>query len=143
MDDVIEKKNATQLVDQALAQAAAGRPPVGGFPHFAEGLRRGGIRRNRWYVPAALSLYETEAGPVVKQGDSLIDAATAVADFDGDAVVAAIRSDQAGDSTFPEFLAAIWAAGVFEYEVDFEGRTCTYFGADRAERYVEAYTAVR
>jgi uncharacterized protein YbcV (DUF1398 family) len=127
------------LVREALAKATAERPAVGGFPQFAEALRVGGIRRNRWYVPAALSLYETEAGPAVMQGGSLIDGAAPVADFDPGAVVAAIRADQAGESTFPEFLAAIWAAGVFEYEVDLDARTCTYFGADRADHYLESY----
>jgi uncharacterized protein YbcV (DUF1398 family) len=132
---------AVELIGEALARAAAERPAVGGFPQFADSLRRAGIRRNRWYVPAALALYETEAGPAVMQGASLIDGAAPIGDFDPQALVVAIRADQAGESTFPEFLAAIWAAGVFEYEVDFTARSCTYFGADRGERYVERYPA--
>jgi uncharacterized protein YbcV (DUF1398 family) len=90
-------------------------------------------------VPAALALYETAAGPAVMKGTSLIDGAAPISDFDPEALVAAIRADQAGEATFPEFLAAIWAAGVLEYEVDLTARTCTYLGADRADRYVEAY----
>lgn len=127
------------LVGEALKKAVAERPAVGGFPHFAEVLRQAGIRRNRWYVPATLAVYETEAGPAVMQGESLIDGAAPISEFDPVTLVAAIRADQAGEATFPEFLAAIWAAGVFEYEVDLTARTCTYFGADRSDRYVEAY----
>ena len=37
-----------ELVVEALARATASRPAVGGFPQFAESLRRAGIRRNRW-----------------------------------------------------------------------------------------------
>jgi uncharacterized protein YbcV (DUF1398 family) len=132
---------AVRLVGEAIETAIAERPAVGGFPQFAETLRRAGIRRNRWYVPAALAIYETEAGPAVMQGDSLIDGAASVSEFDPAALVAAIRADQAGEATFPEFLAAIWAAGVFEYEVDLTDRTCTYFGVDRCDSYVEAYAA--
>jgi uncharacterized protein YbcV (DUF1398 family) len=44
-------------------------------------------------------------------------------------------------STFPEFLAASWSAGVVRYDVDFIARTCTYYGAD-GDEYVESYPAV-
>ena len=57
------------------------------------------------------------------------------------ALIAALRTDQAGNSSFPEFLQATWLAGVISYGVDFEARTCTYFGASD-EKYVESYPAV-
>jgi uncharacterized protein YbcV (DUF1398 family) len=49
--------------------------------------------------------------------------------------------DQAGESTFPEFLNASWRAGVVRYEVDLEGRTVAYQGCN-GEEYKEAYPAV-
>ena len=61
--------------------------------------------------------------------------------FDRAALIAALRTDQAGNSTFPEFLAASWRAGVVRYEVDFIGRAVTYYGAN-GEEYVEQYPAV-
>jgi uncharacterized protein YbcV (DUF1398 family) len=61
--------------------------------------------------------------------------------FDREALIAAIRVDQAGESTFPEFLAASWGAGVVRYEVDFAARTVRYLGCN-GEQYVEAYPAV-
>jgi len=61
--------------------------------------------------------------------------------FDGDALIAALRTDQAGNSTFPEFLAASWRAGVVRYDVDFAARTVAYYGCN-GEEYVEAYPAV-
>jgi uncharacterized protein YbcV (DUF1398 family) len=52
-----------------------------------------------------------------------------------------LRTDQAGESTFPEFLAASWRAGVVRYDVDFEARTVAYYGCN-GEEYVEAYPIV-
>jgi uncharacterized protein YbcV (DUF1398 family) len=61
--------------------------------------------------------------------------------FDKDALIAALRTDQAGNSTFPEFLLATWRAGVVRYEVDFAERACSYYGCE-GEDYVEEYPAV-
>jgi uncharacterized protein YbcV (DUF1398 family) len=49
--------------------------------------------------------------------------------------------DQAGKSTFPEFLAASSLAGVVRYDVDFAARTVTYCGCN-GEEYIEAYPFV-
>ncbi len=62
--------------------------------------------------------------------------------FDQDALIVALRIDQAGESTFLEFLEASWRAGVVRYEVDFAARTVAYFGCD-GEEYIEAYPAVQ
>jgi uncharacterized protein YbcV (DUF1398 family) len=62
--------------------------------------------------------------------------------FDRDTLIAALRIDQAGESTFPEFLKATWPAGVVRYDVDFAARTVAYFGCN-GEEYIEAYPAVR
>jgi len=61
--------------------------------------------------------------------------------FSREALITALRTDQAGDSTFPEFLMASWKSGVVKFEVDFSARTCTYYGMS-GENYVEAYPAV-
>ncbi len=50
--------------------------------------------------------------------------------FNQDALALALRTDQAGDSTFPEFLSASWRAGVIRYEVDFGAGTVTYYGCN-------------
>ena len=60
---------------------------------------------------------------------------------DREALIKALRTDQAGESSFPEFLEATWRAGVVRYEVDFAARTVTYQGCN-GEEYVEAYPAV-
>lgn len=98
------------------------------------------MRRNLWYLPAMEAVYLTDLGPVVMQGEPLSRRAAEIPPFDREAVVAAIRADQEGRSNFPEFVAAIWAAGVWRYEVDLEARTCTYVGAEGGE-YVESYEA--
>ena len=53
----------------------------------------------------------------------------------------ALRTDQAGKSTFPEFLGACWRAGVVRYEVDFAARSVAYYGCGD-EVYTESYPAV-
>ena len=132
---------AMDTLRAAQEHAMAIRPKVGGFPYLAEALRRAGVRRNTWILPACQSLYLTEAGPVVMQGTPLLTGAADVPAFDPQALIAALRTDQAGESTFPEFLAASWRAGVVRYDVDLIERTVTYFGCNE-QTYTERYRAV-
>ena len=126
---------------QAMERAATIRPKVGGFPYLAESLRQAGAIRNIWSLPACQSLFLTNEGPVVMQGVPLVSGAVDVPAFDRDAMITALRIDQAGESTFPEFLEASWRAGVVRYDVDFAARTVAYFGCN-GEEYIEAYPAV-
>jgi len=121
--------------------AGANRPRVGGFPYLAEVLRKAGVRRNVWSLPSCQSLYLTQEGPVVMQGVPLVNGAIDVAAFDEAALIEALRVDQAGESTFPEFLDASWRAGVVSYDVDLEVRTVAYQGCN-GEEYKEDYPAV-
>ena len=132
---------AIDNLQAALQRALAAKPKVGGFPYLAETLRRAGVQRNIWTLPACQSLYLTAAGPVVVQGAPLVDGPADVPPFDPAALIVALRIDQAGESSFPEFLAAAWQAGVIRYDVDLAGRTVSYYGAG-GEQYVEAYPAV-
>jgi len=132
---------AIENLEAAQRRAMAGRPKVGGFPYLAETLRLAGVTRNLWYLPACESLYLTEHGPVVSQGPPLLTGNADVPPFNREALIAALRTDQAGNSTFPEFLQATWHAGVVHYDVDFIARTCTYYGWN-GEEYVEEYPAV-
>jgi uncharacterized protein YbcV (DUF1398 family) len=77
----------------------------------------------------------------VMQGAPLVSGAQDVPSFDQNALIKALRTDQAGESTFPEFLAATWQAGVVRYDVDFTARTVAYVGCN-GEEYIEAYPAV-
>ncbi len=99
------------------------------------------MRRNIWSLPAGQSLYLTNDGPVVIQGEPLATGTMDVPLFNSEALILALRTDQAGNSTFPEFLAASWHAGVVRYDVDFTARTVAYYGCN-GEEYVEAYPAV-
>ena len=125
----------------ALQRAMAGRPIVGGFPYLAETLPRAGVTRNLWFLPACQSLYLTEQGPVMTQGVPLVSGTVDVPPFDPESQVTALRTDQAGKSTFPEFLAASWRAGVVRYDVDFDRRVVTYYGC-QGDQYAESYPAV-
>jgi len=125
----------------AMQRAAAVRPKVGGFPYLAEALRQAGVTRNIWSLPACQSLFLTEQGPVVVQEAPLISGAADVPGFNREALIRALRIDQAGEGTFPEFLESSWNAGVVRYDVDFTARTVTYSGCG-GEEYIEAYPAV-
>ncbi|MFZ1205969.1 MAG: DUF1398 family protein [Candidatus Acidiferrales bacterium] len=132
---------AIERLQEAQQRAMAGRPKVGGFPYLAETLRRAGVKRNLWHLPACQSLYLTDAGPVAVVGTPLATGMADVPPFDREALIAALRTDQAGRSTFPEFLMATWRAGIVRYDVDLVARTCTYYGAN-GEEYAESYPAV-
>jgi len=125
----------------AMKAAEAGRPRVGGFPYLAEVLRKAGVTRNVWSLPSCQSLFLTKEGPVVIQGSPLVNGPADVPVFDEAALIAALRVDQAGESTFPEFLNASWRAGVVRYDVDLAARTVCYRGCN-GEEYIEAYPAV-
>ena len=113
----------------------------GGFPYLAETLRQAGVTRNLWSLPACQSLYLTNEGPVITQSTPLVTGTVDVPPFDRDALIKALRTDQAGNSTFPEFLAATWRAGVIRYDADFLGRKVAYYGCN-GEEYIEDYPAV-
>src|SRR5215475_12520508 len=99
---------AIDNLQAAQKRAIAIRPKVGGFPYLAEALRQAGVTRNFWYLPACQSVFLTNDGPVVVQGAPLLTGIADVPPFDRDALIKALRTDQAGESTFPEFLAASW-----------------------------------
>jgi uncharacterized protein YbcV (DUF1398 family) len=132
---------AVDNLQSAQQRAMTGRPKVGGFPYLAETLRRAGVIRNLWFLPACQSLYLTTDGPVAAQGTPLVTGTVDVPPFNRDALITALRTDQAGNSSFQEFLAASWRAGVVRYDVDFSARKVTYYGCN-GDEYVEDYPAV-
>lgn len=132
---------AIENLIEAQKFALSIRPKVGGFPYLAEALRQAGVTRNLWSLPSCQSVFLTKYGPVVNQGNPLITGLCDVPPFNQEALIKALRADQAGESTFPEFLKATWAAGVVNYDVDFEKRKVTYYGA-QGESYAEDYPSV-
>ncbi|MER6448737.1 DUF1398 domain-containing protein [Streptomyces venezuelae] len=130
--------NAIENLKAAQERAAAVRPRVGGFPYLAEALRQAGVRTYHCTVPAGTSVYVTDSGPVVTQGEPIVDGTQDIAPWDEEALVKALRTDQAGESTYPEFVSGCWNAGVLHYEVDLKARTCVYHGA-LGESYTESY----
>ncbi|MFF9983195.1 DUF1398 family protein [Streptomyces erythrochromogenes] len=133
--------DAISHLQAALERGAAVRPKVGGFPHLAESLRRAGVSHCRMAVPSNAFLYLTEHGNVVVQGEPLVTGFAAAPAFDRAGLIEALRADQAGETTFPEFVRGCWNAGIVWYDVDTAARTCTYYGAD-GESYTEDYPSV-
>lgn len=131
----------TEKLTEAQKYAMSIRPKVGGFPVLAEVLRQAGVQMNRWSLPSCQSVYTMKEGAVVQQGTPLVTGAHEIPKFDRDALITALRTDQEGRSTFPEFLQAAWKAGVVGYDADFTGRKVIYYGAN-GESYLEEYPAV-
>lgn len=132
---------AIENLIEAQKHAMNIRPKNGGFPYLAETFRLAGITRNFWYLPSCQSVYITQLGAVVSQGAPLIDGFADISEFNKEALVTALRRDQAGQGTFLEFLRAAWEAGVVSYEVDFERRHVTYYGVN-GDSYLEEYPGV-
>lgn len=133
--DLKDKLTQTQKYAMSI------RPKVGGFPVLAEVLRQAGVQLNRWHLPSCQSIYITQEGSVVQQGTPLLTGTHEIPKFDREALITAIRSDQSGQSSFPEFLQSAWNAGVISYDADFVGRKVIYRGVN-GEQYVEEYPAV-
>lgn len=133
--------NITEKLIGAQKRAMAICPAIGGFPVLAEILRQSGIKHNRWLLPSCQSVYQIDDTSVVQQGTPLISGTQEIPSFNHDKVISAIRTDQQGLTTFPEFLQAIWNAGVTSYDVDFIARTVTYYGIN-GENYIEDYPGI-
>lgn len=134
----------TSIVDkliEAQKHAMSLRPKVGGFPVLAEVLRQAGVKMNRWTLPSCQSVYLINDAAVVQQGTPLVSGAHEIPKFNREALIAALRTDQEGRSTFAEFLQSAWNAGVVAYDADFLARRVAYYGA-LGEEYVEDYPAV-
>lgn len=131
----------TDKLTEAQKYAMSIRPKIGGFPVLAEVLRQAGVQMNRWSLPSCQSVFLMKEGAVVQQGTPLVTGVHEIPKFDREALITALRTDQEGRSTFPEFLQAAWKAGVVGYDADFAGRKVIYYGAT-GESYLEEYPSV-
>jgi uncharacterized protein YbcV (DUF1398 family) len=91
---------AVENLLEAQQFAMSIRPKVGGFPYLAEALRKAGITRNIWNLPSCQSIYLTEHGSVASQSTPLVNTVVDGPMFDREALIKALRIDQAGQSTF-------------------------------------------
>lgn len=130
----------TKLLD-AQQRAFETCPKVNGFPVLAEVLRQAGVKINRWVLPSCQSIYIMDDGNLIQQGTPLLNGIHEIPTFNQQALITAIKKDQNGETTFPEFLQAIWNAGVVSYGVDFLARNVNYHGIN-GESYLEEYQAV-
>ena len=134
-------KDSQEKLKVAMEYAMKNRPKVGGFPFLAECLRQAGVEKNIWTLPSLQNVYVMKDVMIVQIGNPLVSGIVDILIFNEKMLIDALRTDQAGQSTFPEFLNASWKAGVIRYEVDFSIRTVSYFGA-RDEKYIESYPTV-
>lgn len=135
MSDLITK------LTKAQSRAMSLRPKVGGFPVLAEVLRQAGVKVNRWTLPSCQSVYLMQGGNVLQQGTPIVTGLHEIPLFQKEKLIEAIRSNQEGKTTFPEFLMGAWNAGVVGYDVDLIERKVLYYGAN-GESYIEKYPSV-
>lgn len=134
--------NAKEKIEHALAFAEANSSKSNGFPFFAECLSMAGARHVIWSLPATQSAYIMDSGEgVVRQGVPLFIGVEEVPRFNQEAVIDALRAHLAGESSFREFLQALWVSGAWGYDVDFNKRTVTFMGS-RGELHTESYPPV-
>ncbi len=134
-------QTSLEKLQSAQKQAMENRPKVGGFPYLAETLYQAGVKRNVWTLPSCQSVYYMEDAEVIQMGKPLVEESTHIPAFNESALIEALRADQAGKTTFTEFLQSAWNAGVLWYTVDFEKREVIY-GGSKGESYSESYPKV-
>lgn len=81
---------AIENLQAAQEQAMAARSKIGGFPYLAETPRRAGVSRNIWMLPACQSIYLTDQGPEVMQGEPLLSGAADNPALDQEALIRAV-----------------------------------------------------
>lgn len=125
----------------AMKYAISIRPKAAGFPVLAEVLRQTGVQQNIWHLPSCQAIYLMKDGHVVMQGTPLVNGPHEIPRFNKEALIKALRKDQAGEGSFLEFLKSSWEAGVVRYDLDTTERKVTYYGA-LGEFYIEEYPKV-
>ena len=133
--------NAKENIETAYKWAFANRPKANGFPFLAEVLKQAGVTSYTYNLPSCQCIYVTKGGCVASQMDSLISGTSDVPRFDREAFLKVLRSSQAGEISFPEFLKGSWETGVIRYEVNLIARKVSYFGV-AGECYIEDYPSV-
>ncbi|MDN3550402.1 DUF1398 family protein [Mucilaginibacter aquaedulcis] len=100
------------------------------YPELAAKLIDSGILSYTVEVAAGLMLYRLADGETIFH-DSDIEPKVIAARFNTEQVIKAIRDNQQGKSTFPEFMDAIATAGVRFYEATLNGdqKRVTYMGS--------------
>ncbi|KYG62388.1 hypothetical protein AZI86_16260 [Bdellovibrio bacteriovorus] len=131
-----------EAIQNAYQRAMEIKPKVGGYPYLAECLRQAGVQKYTYNLPSCQSIYITDKGNVVSQGELLVKGMADVPAFDKNAFINILRISQNGDSTFPEFIKSTWESGVVSYVADLINRKVTYYGA-LGESYVEDFPAVK
>lgn len=134
-------KTNLETLTNALSKALSIRPKVGGFPVMAKVLYLAGVETNQWFLPSCNAIYTFQNEAIMQQGTPLIQGFITIPSYNEKALINAIRKDQRGESTFPEFLQATWDAGIVEYLVDFKNRSVCY-KSYKDEQYTEHYPDV-
>jgi uncharacterized protein YbcV (DUF1398 family) len=106
------------------------------YPQLFDGLKNSGVER---YEVDVLK-YEIKyigGGAAVTHSTPAGFTPLTLGQYNEGAFKTALRRAQKQETTYPQFLAEIAAAGIIWYRVDMRPRTVTYYGADKRHKIVE------
>ncbi len=124
--------NPTQY-KEILAQAAAEK---WSYPKVFDALKAAGVQSYDVRVAQHEIIYHSADGNFREGPPSDFKPSPAADQFNQEGVIAAIRRTQRKETTYPQFLQEIAAAGTHTYRVDMAERSVSYHGA-HGEKYVE------
>jgi uncharacterized protein YbcV (DUF1398 family) len=113
------------------------------YPMMFEALKSAGIERYETNVLKHEIKYVGGGGSVTMPAPEGFTPLTAAARFDALAVALAIERIQKRETTYPEFLGELAAAGCAFYRVDMRPRTITYHGPTPQDKLVEKVPLIK
>lgn len=122
-----------QSLQQVYKQSAENK---WAYPQLFDALKAVGVERYEVDVLKYEIKYVGEKTSITHPAPAGFKALT-LGKFDAVAFKAALTRSQKQESTYPQFLAEIAAAGIIWYRVDMKPRVVTYHGRDKRDKIVE------
>lgn len=123
-----------QSIHEAAIQTQLGNMT---FPQVVQAMLAAGVESYQVDCATAQKTHYLADGSTVTI-PMILDPGPIAADFDGEALVAAIRGAQADTVRYPEFVKRATAAGVASYRAFLTGKRVIYVGR-KGEQHIEEF----
>ena len=127
--------NAQKIMEISKVSKAEKWP----FPKTLTALKEAGVQYYDVELPTATIVYHGHGQEMTESGIPSLQNLPPVGKYDLKALKEAIRIHQVNRTPYAEVMKEIVKSGVMRYRVDVVNRTCTYFGKNANEKYVEAF----
>jgi uncharacterized protein YbcV (DUF1398 family) len=117
-----------EIINECLTASFADTP----FPVVVQKLASAGVTGYNADLITLRKTYYDSGTESIDEALPLTDTPAIAAQFDGDAVEAAVKAIQRKEVGYADFLRRIMKAGCSSYKVFFNGRKAMYFGRDGA-----------